>query len=105
MKRLLSLLLSLSILLSTAVSAAAASNYSDLISGVLDDMSSNNSYCSGAPQQTANGAYRAVEMLAIIAYELDSNGSKASVISGVLEEMSSNNNYCSGAPQQEANGG
>ena len=35
MKRLLSLLLSLSVLLSTAVSAAAASNYSDLISGVL----------------------------------------------------------------------
>lgn len=50
MKRLLSLLLSLSILLSTAVSAAAASNYSDLISGVLDDMSTNDSYCSGAPQ-------------------------------------------------------
>ena len=58
MKRFLSLLLSLSILLSTAVSAAAASNYSDLISGVLDDMSTNDSSCSGAPQQSANGAYR-----------------------------------------------
>lgn len=67
MKRLLSLLLSFSILLSTAVSAAAASNYSDLISGVLDDMSANNSYCSGAPQQLANGLYRSVEMAAIVA--------------------------------------
>ena len=103
MKRLLSLLLSLSILLSTTVSAAAASNYSDLISGVLDDMSANNSYCSGAPQQSANGAYRLVEMLSIIAMEHNS-GHYGDLISGVLDDMSSNNSYCSGAPQQTANG-
>ena len=41
--------------------------YGDLISGVLDDMSSNNARCSGAPQQLANGLYRCVEMAAIIA--------------------------------------
>ena len=67
MNRSLSRLLTLSLLRSSAVSAAAASNFSDLISGVLDDMSTNNSYCSGAPQQLANGLYRSVEMAAIVA--------------------------------------
>ena len=67
-------------------------------------MSTNDSYCSGAPQQEANGAYHMVEMLSIIALELDSSGSYSDTISGVLDDMSTNNSYCSGAPQQLANG-
>ena len=67
-------------------------------------MFTNDSYCSGAPQQEANGAYRMVEMLSIIALELDSSGSYSDTISGVLDDMSTNNSYCSGAPQQLANG-
>ena len=67
-------------------------------------MSTNNDACSGAPQQEANGAYRMVEMLAIIAYETDSSGAYSDLISGVLDDMSTNNEACSGAPQQLANG-
>ena len=104
MKKVLCYLLTTALFVACAAPACAASSYSDLISGVLDDMSSNNESCSGAPQQEANGAYRMVEMLAIIALELDSSGSYSDTISGVLDDMSTNNSYCSGAPQQLANG-
>lgn len=104
MKKVVCLILSLAILLSFGISAYAATDYSDLISSVLDDMSSNNARCSGAPQQSANGAYRLVEMLAIIAMENDTSGTYSDVISSVLDDMSANNARCSGAPQQTANG-
>ena len=50
-----------------ALELDSSGSYSDTISGVLDDMSTNTSYCSGAPQQLANGLYRSVEMAAIVA--------------------------------------
>ena len=71
---------------------------------MLDDLSSNNARCTGAPQQEANGAYRCVELLAIIAMETDTTGKYGDLISGVLDDMSSNNARGSGAPQQLANG-
>ena len=74
MKRILALLLTLMVLI-TCTEANAASSYSDLISSVLDSMNQNNKSASGAPQQTANGAYRAVEMLSLMAYRLDSSKS------------------------------
>ena len=104
MKKVLCYLLTTALFVACAAPACAASSYSDLISGVLDDMSSNNEACSGAPQQSANGSYRLVEMLAIIAYELDSSGKYSDLISGVLDDMSTNNKACTGAPQQLANG-
>ena len=67
MKRTVCFILSAAMLVLCAAPAFAASGYGDLISGVLDDMSSNNARCSGAPQQLANGLYRCVEMAAIIA--------------------------------------
>ena len=70
-QKITSLIILVAILVSCVTSSFAASGYSDLISAVLDDMNSNNARCSGAPQQSANGAYRLVEMLAIIAMEKD----------------------------------
>ena len=67
-------------------------------------MSTNNKACTGAPQQEANGAYRMVEMLAIIAYESDSSGMYSDLVSSVLDDLSTNNKACTGAPQQLANG-
>lgn len=66
MKKALCLLLSVMLAFATC-STAFASNYADLISGILDDMSTNNAKCTGAPQQSANGLYRCVELAAIIA--------------------------------------
>ncbi len=51
-----------------------------------------------------NGAYRMVEMLAIIAYELDSFGTYSSMIRDVLDDYDSGNRSASSAPQQLVNG-
>ena len=53
---------------------AQASAYSDTVDSVLSTWESVNSSCSGAPQQLANGTYRMTELLAVLAYELDSTG-------------------------------
>lgn len=66
MKKTLSLMLSLALMMMSCTTALA-SNYAELVSSILDDMSTNNAKCSGAPQQSANGAYRLTEMLAVIA--------------------------------------
>lgn len=44
--------------------------YTDLIAGILDDLSTHNDSCSGAAQQLVNGLYRCVELSAIIGMEL-----------------------------------
>ena len=75
-----------------------------MVGDVLDDLKSNNARCSGAPQQQANGAYRMVELLAIIAMESDTKGTYSKLISDILDDLSSNNARCSGAPQQLVNG-
>ncbi len=102
-KRAICLLMTAVLLCMCTMPAMAAKNYGDLVSDILDSMSTNNSRCSGAPQQAANGAYRLVEMLAVIAMEKD-NGQHSDLISNVLDDMSTNNARCSGAPQQTANG-
>ena len=103
-KRILSVLIVITLIFMYSASAFAKTSYSELISGVLDDMSSNNARCEGAPQQSANGAYRFVEMLAIIAMSNDELGLYSDIIEGVLDDMRSNDARCSGAPQQTANG-
>ena len=100
-RRMVSLLMS--IILMTAGTGLAAASYSDMISGVLDDLNTNNARCSSAPQQSANGAYRLTDMLAIIALE-HGNSAYASVVSEVLDDLTTNDASCSGAPQQTANG-
>ena len=58
----------------------------------------------GAPQQTANGLYRCVELLAVIGLELDSSGKYREFIMQVLEDMDTNNKSASSAVHQEVNG-
>ena len=70
----------------------------------LDLLSQNDARCESAPQQSANGSYRCVELLAIIAYELDTAGLYSDVISGTLERFSANEAACESAPQQTVNG-
>ena len=101
--RLIAAMLFLTTLLSFTAPAFAAADYSELISSILDDMNTIDESCSGAPQQSANGAYRLVEMLAIIATK-GNDGTYSDVISGVLNDLDTNNASCSGAPQQTANG-
>ena len=69
MKRFLSLLLCAALLCTAFCGSASAASYSSLISDVLDDWSSSDSRASGAPQQAVNGAYRCVELLAIVGME------------------------------------
>ena len=103
MKRLLVILIILTLLFS-CVPAFAATSYSDLILSVLDSMEQNNRGLSGAPQQTANGAYRAVEMLSIMAHRLDTTGAYSKVIDSSIDTLNANNKGLDGAPQQTANG-
>ena len=51
----------------------AAGAYGDVIDGVLSSLSSNDARCEGAQQQVVNGAYRCVELLAIVAYQFDTS--------------------------------
>lgn len=71
---------------------------------VLTTLNTNNSYCQGAAQQSANGAYRAVELLNVLVKLFDENGSKKWQTSSIIDLMNSNDRYCQGAPQQMANG-
>lgn len=102
-KPILCLALALTLLFACAFPASAA-DYAEMIADVLDTLERNNALCESAPQQTANGLYRAVDMLAIIAYAQDQNGQYASLISDVLDNLSAQNELCESAPQQCANG-
>ena len=63
--------LTLSILLAlTLLTTGHAQSYSSLVEDVLDRFASNDARCESAPQQTVNGSYRCVELLAVIAYTL-----------------------------------
>lgn len=103
MKKLLSFILAVAIIISCAT-ANAASSYSEQISSVLDSMNENDNKVSGAPQQTANGSYRAVEMLSLMAYRLDSSGVCSDVIDNAIDTLNANDESLKGAPQQTANG-
>ena len=97
--------LTLSILLAlTLLTTGHAQSYSSLVEDVLDRFASNDARCESAPQQSANGIYRCAELLAIIAYELDTAGLYSDVISGTLERFSANEAACESAPQQTVNG-
>ena len=65
-KQLSCLALSLVLLLACALSASAADN-AGLVQDVIDDLSSHDDRCESAPQQLANGLYRAVELAGILA--------------------------------------
>ena len=63
-------------------------------------MRGNNSATS-APQQEANGAYRCVELLELIAMQV---GGSSSTVSSIHSSYVRGNNSATSAPQQLANG-
>ena len=85
-------------------SAGAGGAYSSVIKNILSDYEENNDRCESAPQQSVNGAYRSVELLGVIAYELDSSGAYSPVIKNILSDYEENNDRCESAPQQSVNG-
>lgn len=105
-KRLLCFLLVLVMLSSSAFlpRAHAATDYTDLILDIIDTFEQQDNSAGSAPQQLVNGAYRAAELLTVIAYELDSYGSYSSVISDIYDSLGENDKSTSSAPQQSVNG-
>ena len=91
----------------TFVQASAATStdtYSELITDVLDRYESGNSSASSAIQQQVNGAYRLVELFALIAMKNTSSTEVMDLISGVLDDWETYDKSASGAEQQLVNG-
>ena len=103
MKRILVSCISFILVLSMTFSACAT-DYSSQISSVMSSFALNNYSCKSASQQQVNGTYRTVEMLEIIAKELDSGGRYSSQISSVMSNYALNNYSCKSAVQQAVNG-
>ena len=70
----------------------------------MDDYDSGNKSANSAPQQQVNGAYRMVDMLTVLAMELDTTGRFTSMISDIRDTFKAQNNSANGAPQQLVNG-
>ena len=85
MKRTLSILLAL--VLSMMCLTASAGSYSSTISSIHSSFVSGNRSAKSAPQQIANGAYRCVELLEVIAYEV---GVSSSTVSSIHSSLISN---------------
>lgn len=79
-------------------------SYSSEIRAVLSQQSLGDIGTDSAIQQCANGAFRLGEMTAIIARQLDKDGSSRTAISAVLSARSLNDISSKGAVQQAANG-
>lgn len=99
--RLVSFLLVICLLWGACISTALAGKYASDISSVMSAYSSGNIRASSAPQQEANGAYRIVELLEILAYEKNCD---ASSVRSVMSSYRSGNIRANSAPQQLANG-
>lgn len=76
---------------------------STIITAIEELLLENDKTVSGAPQQTANGLYRAAELISYIAKE-DCSRTVASKISGLLDSMYEDNDRCESAVQQTTNG-
>ena len=90
MKKLISIFTVFAFLL-LPLTAYASSSYSNEISSVMTNFTLNNYSCNSAVQQAVNGNYRAVEMLDIIARELDTKGTYSSDISSIMTNFTLNN--------------
>lgn len=73
-------------------------------SDVIDTLYDNNDNCSSASQQAANGSYRAVELLNIIAKQLDKKGKYTGTIATIILDWYNNDSSSTSAVQQEVNG-
>ena len=81
--------------------ASCAGSYSSTIADIHASFVSGNRSASSAPQQIANGAYRCVELLELIAAEA---GVSSTTIQSIHSSFVSGNRSASSAPQQHANG-
>ena len=104
--RLLSLLLSVLFLLSSVSNALAADSsvYIDAIDNVMDTLKQNDSSASNINHQILIGRYRTVQMLEIIAYELDTTGAYADAIDSVMDTLKRNDSSASNINHQILNG-
>ncbi len=93
-----------SITFATVETAETASLYMDAISDAMDTLRKNDSSASDTNHQFLNGRYRTVQMLEIIAYELDSTGKYAEFISGVMDTLRRNDSRASNINYQILNG-
>ena len=80
---------------------ALATDYSSQISSIMSSFSLGNIRADSAYQQQANGAYRMVELLEIIALE---KGCSSSSVSSIMSSFSLGNIRADSAIQQGANG-
>ena len=100
MKKTMMSLLALALCLMLPISCLAGS-YSSTISSIHSSFVSGNRSASSAPQQEANGAYRCVELLELIAAKA---GVSSLTISSIHSSFVSGNRSANSAPQQQANG-
>lgn len=87
------------ILLLALLTITAFADYSSDISSVMSSYRLNNYSCESAPQQKVNGTYRTVEMLEIIAKEVDTGNKYTSDISSVMSNYRLSNYSCESAVQ------
>ena len=99
-KRFVALVLVLMMFLALPAESLAGS-HSATIASIHSSFVSGNLRANSAPQQAANGAYRMVELLEVIA---DEYGVSASIISSIHSSYVSGNLRANSAPQQLANG-
>ena len=76
---------------------------STTVTAIEDLLAENDKSTSGAPQQTANGLYRAAELISFIAQE-NCSAMTAIQISNLLDGMYDDNKTCESAVQQTTNG-
>lgn len=104
--RLLSLLLMI-VLIGCSVGGAFAADssvYMDAIESVMDTLKQNDSSAANINHQILNGRYRTVQMLEIIAYELDTTGQYADAIENVMNTLKKNDSSASNINHQILNG-
>lgn len=81
-----------------------AKDYSSDISSIMSNFVLNNYSCKSAIQQQVNGTYRTVEMLEVIAHELDYSNNYDKDISSIMSTFALNDYSCKSAEQQAVNG-
>ncbi len=70
----------------------------------MDTLRKNDSSASNINHQILNGTYRTVQLLEIIAYELDTSGAFSDYISDVMDTLRKNDSSASNINQQILNG-
>lgn len=81
-----------------------AEEYYEMIGDILSSMGSVNQTCTGGTQMQANGIYRLVEMLALIAARVSQSDDTTDEIKDILDEWDRKNDVAGTATEQVING-